>query len=71
MGIAKLPLPVMLDVSEETMAALEALTRTGLFGRCVPEVAEAFVRDRIRDCVLEGWLPMAPPRRRRSRKGAR
>jgi len=42
--------------TEQVRAALDTLVATGLFGITVGQVAEALLRERIRELELEGWL---------------
>jgi hypothetical protein len=44
---------------------LMVLAASGRFGKTPSEVAEGFVRDRVRQHTLEGWLPMTKKMRRR------
>ncbi|MCE7894836.1 MAG: hypothetical protein DYH12_34890 [Sorangiineae bacterium PRO1] len=46
--------------------SLEALARTGRFGKNGAEVAEELLRAKLREVELEGWLNKIP-----RRKGAR
>lgn len=50
--------PLKISTTAEIRADLQALADTGRFGKTASEVAEGFIRDRVRQHTLEGWLPM-------------
>lgn len=47
--------PITLDLGHPVRRDLEALHRTGLFGRTVEKVAEGLLLAELRRLVLEGW----------------
>jgi hypothetical protein len=53
-----------ISTTYEIWEALGLLAATGKFGKTPSEVAEGFVRDRVRQHTLEGWLPMPKKGRR-------
>lgn len=50
------PVELKLTVTAETRRALETLSRHGLFGTSVEDVADRLLNERLRAIVLEGWL---------------
>ena len=55
MGTEKLHL----STTPQVLAALDALIRTGLFGKTRTEIAEELLRVKVRETVTEGWLERA------------
>ncbi len=61
-----------LSTTPQVLAALDALIRTGLFGKTRTEIAEELLRMKVRETVTEGWLERArsgsirPGRRKRT-----
>lgn len=45
-----------LSTTPEVLSALDALVRTGLFGKTRTEVAEELLRLKVREQVTSGWL---------------
>lgn len=45
-----------LSTTPEVLSALDALVRTGLFGKTRTEVAEELLRVQVREAVTNGWL---------------
>jgi hypothetical protein len=45
-----------LSTTPQVVAVLDALVRTGLFGKTRTEVAEEILRVKVRDAVTDGWL---------------
>jgi hypothetical protein len=45
-----------ISTTAEVSSALDRLVKTGLFGKTRAEVAEALLRERLRDVIREGWL---------------
>jgi hypothetical protein len=62
-----------LSTTPQVVAVLDALVRTGLFGKTRTEVAEEILRVKVRDAVTDGWLERsagAPPKpHTRKRRG--
>jgi hypothetical protein len=54
-----------LSTTPQVVADLEALAKTGKFGKNASEAGEELLRLKLREIELEGWL--APARRGRSR----
>jgi hypothetical protein len=48
-------------VSASILADLDALTATGRFGATAAQTAEQFIRDKVRDYAVEGWIPLRRP----------
>lgn len=48
--------PVKLSTTPQVVKALEALAKTGKFGKNASEVAEELLRAKLREIELEGWL---------------
>jgi hypothetical protein len=73
---------VHLSTTPQVLSSLDALVKTGLFGKTRTEVAEELLRLKVREAVAEGWVeragqgpapaPAARARaRRRGRPGSR
>jgi hypothetical protein len=63
-----------LSTTTQVLDALDALVRTGLFGKTRTEVAEELLRVKVREAVSVGWLErsaaaVAPKARVRKRRG--
>ena len=56
---------LQLSTTPEVLAALDALKKTGKFGKTQAEVGEELLRLKLREVELEGWLDPGGPRRRR------
>lgn len=52
-----------LSTTPQVARMLEALAKTGRFGKNASEAAEELMRAKLREVELEGWLD-APPRHR-------
>jgi hypothetical protein len=55
---------LQLSTTPQVVAALDALAKTGKFGKTASEIGEELLRLKLREIELEGWL-QAPGRRRR------
>jgi hypothetical protein len=58
--MARAPNPVdtaklQLSTTPQVVAALDALARTGMFGKNSSEVAEELMRQKLREVLREGW----------------
>jgi hypothetical protein len=63
---------LQLSTTPQVVEALEALAKTGKFGKNATEAGEELLRLKLRDVELEGWLePSAARRTRSSRSGRR
>lgn len=51
-----------LSTTPQTLAALDELVATGLFGKTRTEAAEQLLRERLRELVNQEWIPR--PKRR-------
>jgi len=49
-----------LSTTPQVIAALDALARTGKFGKTHTEVGEELLRAKLREVELEGWLNPTP-----------
>lgn len=58
---------VKLSTTPQVKALLEALAKTGRFGKNASEVGEELLRAKLREVELEGWLERGRPRRQRKR----
>ena len=47
---------LQLSTTAQVVEALEALARTGKFGKNASEAAEELLRAKLREIELEGWL---------------
>jgi len=55
-----------LSTTPQVVAALDALAKTGKFGKTPTEVGEELLRAKLREIELEGWLgPTSSGTRRR------
>jgi hypothetical protein len=54
---------LQLSTTPQVVEALEALVKTGKFGKSASEAGEELLRLKLREIELEGWL--GPSRRRR------
>lgn len=55
---------VHLATTPQVLKALDALVKTGKFGKTRSEVAEELMRLKLREIELEGWLDTKGPKRR-------
>lgn len=55
---------LQLSTTPQVVEALEALAKTGKFGKNASEAGEELLRLKLREVELEGWLTRSPPRRR-------
>lgn len=46
---------LQLSTTPQVMAALDALARSGMFGKTGSEVAEELMRQKLREVLREGW----------------
>ncbi|MDF3071833.1 MAG: hypothetical protein K0R38_7434 [Polyangiaceae bacterium] len=53
-----------LSTTPQVVADLEALARTGKFGKTASEVGEELLRLKLREVELEGWLRSTATRTR-------
>jgi len=56
---------LQLSTTPQVVASLEALAKTGKFGKNASEAGEELLRLKLREIELEGWLGSS--RRRRTR----
>ena len=54
---------LQLATTPQVVEALEALARTGKFGKVGSEVAEELLRAKLREVEMEGWLDRGKRRR--------
>jgi Arc/MetJ-type ribon-helix-helix transcriptional regulator len=47
---------LQLSTTSQVVAALEALVKTGKFGKSASEAGEELLRVKLREIELEGWL---------------
>lgn len=56
-----------LSTTPQVVADLEALAKTGKFGKTGSEVGEELLRLKLREVELEGWLQSTKTKRARQR----
>ena len=47
---------VQLSTTPQVVRALEALAKTGMFGKNAAEVAEELMRQKLREVMRDGWV---------------
>lgn len=59
---------LQLSTTPQVVSALEALARTGKFGKNASDAGEELLRLKLREIELEGWLGSSPLAERRRAK---